>query len=288
MTAFTEWGELTHVVLGRALSHAWPENDKFFNETIKASTWTKTKWNPKLPNWLLNEAEEDLYRLHEIFDAENIRVSRTTCDCYNARDVLFHFDKTYVCPTPFTYRRNEPSKFKPWLKDYTVIPIKDNCLFDAANLLKFGDKIVYQVSMTGQKAGAKLLQDTLDVEVVTWENVYAFAHIDSTCLPLNNNTLLLNGDRVKSDNLPTFLKSFRKIWVRDIIPQEFFNFPYSSKWIGMNVLSINPETVLVDSFQTFLIEQLREEGFRVITSPMRHSRTLGGGMHCVTLDLERK
>ena len=25
MTAFTEWGELTHVVLGKTLSHAWPE-----------------------------------------------------------------------------------------------------------------------------------------------------------------------------------------------------------------------------------------------------------------------
>ena len=43
----------------------------------------------------------------------------------------------------------------------------------------------------------------------------------------------------------------------------------------------------VDDIQKKLIAQLKEEKFNVISLPMRHARTLGGGFHCVTCDLER-
>ena len=55
----------------------------------------------------------------------------------------------------------------------------------------------------------------------------------------------------------------------------------------MNVLSLDPETIVVDDIQKKLIAQLKEEKFNVISLPMRHARTLGGGFHCVTCDLER-
>ena len=68
--------------------------------------------------------------------------------------------------------------------------------------------------------------------------------------------------------------------------RDFYLFPYASKWIGMNVLTINPETVMIDTIQQDLKKQL-EKKMKVIESPLRHSRTLGGGHHCVTCDLER-
>jgi N-dimethylarginine dimethylaminohydrolase len=49
----------------------------------------------------------------------------------------------------------------------------------------------------------------------------------------------------------------------------------------------NPETIVVDETQVSLIEQLKSEKFDVIALPMRQSRTLGGGFHCVTCDIER-
>jgi glycine amidinotransferase len=55
----------------------------------------------------------------------------------------------------------------------------------------------------------------------------------------------------------------------------------------MNVLSINPETIIVDELQKDLIKKLIAAKFDVIKLPMRQSRTLGGGFHCVTCDLER-
>ncbi|WP_223269763.1 hypothetical protein [Nostoc sp. 'Peltigera membranacea cyanobiont' 213] len=44
----------------------------------------------------------------------------------------------------------------------------------------------------------------------------------------------------------------------------------------------------VDKYQTLLIKQLDKRGVDVIQLQLRHARTLGGGFHCVTLDVRRK
>ena len=60
-----------------------------------------------------------------------------------------------------------------------------------------------------------------------------------------------------------------------------------SDWIDMNILSINPRLVVVDRDQTALIKLLEREGIDVIPLKLRHSKMLGGGYHCVTLDVRR-
>jgi glycine amidinotransferase/scyllo-inosamine-4-phosphate amidinotransferase 1 len=50
---------------------------------------------------------------------------------------------------------------------------------------------------------------------------------------------------------------------------------------------VDPGTVVVDRHQTDLIKTLENYKFTVIPLELRHSRTLGGGFHCVTLDLLR-
>jgi glycine amidinotransferase/scyllo-inosamine-4-phosphate amidinotransferase 1 len=71
------------------------------------------------------------------------------------------------------------------------------------------------------------------------------------------------------------------------VPQDFYQYPYASKWIALNMLVVNPTTVIVDAAQHDLIELLVKKNFTVIPRTLRHSRTLGGGFHCVTLDLVR-
>ena len=66
-----------------------------------------------------------------------------------------------------------------------------------------------------------------------------------------------------------------------------FEFPYASKWIGMNILSLDPETVVVDPFYKKLIALLQDNNYNVVEAPLTHARTIGGGWHCVTCDLER-
>ena len=126
-----------------------------------------------------------------------------------------------------------------------------------------------------------------EFEVIVWDKVYAHAHIDSTLVALKKDMVLINADRVSGEQLPKFLKSFRKLWLTDCKESSYHKFPYASKWIGMNILNINEETVMIDPVQKDLIAQLTAEGFNCLKIPLRHSRTLGGGHHCVTCDLER-
>jgi N-dimethylarginine dimethylaminohydrolase len=135
------------------------------------------------------------------------------------------------------------------------------------------------------------LQQTVgnDYEVIKWEVVdHEITHIDSTLLTLNENTVIVNASRVKKQDLPNFMQDYKKIWIDDIVPRDFHHFPKASKWIGMNLLSLDPETILVDDIQVKLKEKLEANNLNVISTPMRQSRTLGGGFHCVTCDLERE
>jgi len=118
-------------------------------------------------------------------------------------------------------------------------------------------------------------------------NFYAGVHIDSTVVPLREGLVLLNGSRVNESNCPNVFRDWEKIYVNDVVAQDFYQYPYASKWIALNMLVVNPSTVIVDAAQHELIELLTKKNFTVIPRTLRHSRTLGGGFHCVTLDLVR-
>ena len=55
----------------------------------------------------------------------------------------------------------------------------------------------------------------------------------------------------------------------------------------MNVFSISLNLVMVDRDQKALLEFLETPGLDVIPLKLRHSKMMGGGPHCVTLDIRR-
>jgi N-dimethylarginine dimethylaminohydrolase len=55
----------------------------------------------------------------------------------------------------------------------------------------------------------------------------------------------------------------------------------------MNAFSINPNLAVVDQHQSALIKLLEKHGIDVIPLKLRHSKMLGGGFHCITLDIRR-
>ena len=56
----------------------------------------------------------------------------------------------------------------------------------------------------------------------------------------------------------------------------------------MNILSVDPDTVICDSTQIPLIRTLERYGITCIPDRFRHAMTLSGGIHCATLDLRRR
>jgi N-dimethylarginine dimethylaminohydrolase len=142
-------------------------------------------------------------------------------------------------------------------------------------------------SAGGNRAALNWLREQFPQVKIEMCNFYAGVHIDSTIVPIREGLVLLNGTRVNDANCPEVFREWDKIYVDDVVAQGFYQYPYASKWVGMNMLAVDPNTVIMDRNQPDLIAQLEQRGFTVIPLELRHSRTLGGGFHCVTLDLVR-
>ena len=191
---------------------------------------------------------------------------------------------------------------KPMLLDslFEVDPAKptprnDEPAFDAANVLRFGRDLIYLVSGTGNEMGGHWLQTILGdgFRVHFLKDVYYGSHIDSTLVALRPGLILVNPGRINDDTLPRVLKQWKVIYAPPMENTDRHDADYLSKaigsdWIDMNAFSINPNLVMVDRNQPALMKLLEKEGLDVIPLKLRHSKMLGGGPHCVTLDVRRR
>jgi glycine amidinotransferase len=191
---------------------------------------------------------------------------------------------------------------KPMLQDSLFevdhnhpIPKNDEPVFDAANVLRFGRDILYLVSCTGNELGAQWLQTILgDAFRVHLCNInYYGSHIDTSIVALRPGLLLCNPERVTKEMLPPIFHSWKIIYSPPMVGSDRFAKEYlarciGSRWIDMNLFSINPELVVVDQDQLPLIKVLEDNGINVVPLKLRHARMLAGGFHCVTLDIKRE
>jgi scyllo-inosamine-4-phosphate amidinotransferase 1 len=163
-------------------------------------------------------------------------------------------------------------------------------VFDAANCLRVGRDILYLVSDTGNLLGAQWLQSVLGSEyrVHPLENLYASTHIDTTITLLRAGLVLVNPSRVRKDNLPAIFKNWEVVEAPEPIDIGFTGVAYGSAWISMNFMMVNPGLAMVDKNQVPLIKLLEKYKIDCIPLQLRHGRTLGGGFHCVTLDVRRR
>lgn len=164
-------------------------------------------------------------------------------------------------------------------------------IFEAANVIRAGRDIIYLVSDGGNELGAQWLQNTLGsgYRVHLCPNLYTGLHIDSTITLLRPGLFLANPSRVRPDNIPEPLRKWEMLCAPPMQDSEKSDIGYiSTIWLGMNLLVVNPHLAIVDAQQTELIRLLEKNCFDVIPMTLRHGRKLGGGFHCVTLDVRRR
>lgn len=164
--------------------------------------------------------------------------------------------------------------------------------FDAANVLCIGKDLIYQVSCSGNEAGLRWLENTVgllgDFRMHPLRGLYGGTHIDTTIVLLRPGLVMLNPERVPWDSVPELFKSWDILWCPPLEIRTPLVVPnISSPWISMNLLMINPSLAIVDAGQPGLIKALEARGIEVIPRPLRHAEVLGGGFHCVTLDIVR-
>jgi N-dimethylarginine dimethylaminohydrolase len=300
--SYNEWDPLRSVVVGRADHANWPVNDPVFKLESERTLWKETPVpSGPVPDWIIKEANEDLDQLCSLLKSLNVEVFRpddfnfqTHDGMYNycPRDRLLVYGDTVVNPAMMYPCRDMELQCYHDIVDaapnYLFMPRHEEMTLDAANIARLNDKWIFLESASGNRAAYDWMCKhfpAVDIELV---NFYSGVHIDSTIVPLREGLVLVNGSRITPDNLPRTLRDWEVIYCNHVEEQGFFQYPYASKWIALNMLVVNPYTVIVDKDQPMLIDFLEKNQFLVIPMQLRHSRTLGGGFHCVTLDLHRE
>ena len=315
-----EWDTLKKVVVGIADDARIP----LLDPSIRLINYAHEKHSYNIPNGLypkqvVEEANEDLETLSNFLTKEGVEVVRPNKEYipeyynYCPRDTILTYNNSAIAtPMSLVKRRNEWKAYNDIFDSMTVMDTprnnqslyNANCLgnpdvlalndtepcFDAANVLKANDDLYYLISNTGNKKGAEKLQELFpQSNVHTIEGVYSYIHIDSTIALLREGLMLLNPSRVKSvEQLPKPLRNWDVIWAPE--PVDIGHYPgycNASTWVSINLLSVNPNLVVLEERQHNLRELLEKHNIECAMLPMRHARTLGGCFHCVTVDIER-
>ncbi len=296
-----EWGQLQEVILGTATNAHWPVVCPIFRNLENTTAWKETPVSSgPVDIKIIEETNEDLEKFQEILESLDIRVHRPKDLDFRSFDGMYNYcprDRVLIvgniiidAPMLYPTRKKEISAIEHLLNHCIVSCEDPSVIFDAANICRLGQDLLYLVSDSGNISGAKWLQQILpEHKIHILDNIYSGVHIDSTISPIREGLVVLNADRINNNNLPTVFKNWDKIWIEgtNIIPQGFTNYPYASKYIALNFLTINPNLVICDPNQTYLRIELSKHKVETIGVELRHSRTLGGGHHCVTLDLVR-
>jgi glycine amidinotransferase/scyllo-inosamine-4-phosphate amidinotransferase 1 len=301
ISSYNEWDPLKKIVVGRADHANWPVNDLVYRQEAENSLWTESKApQGPVPQWIIDETEEDLSVLCDTLTKLGVEVVRPDWMNFQVHDGLYNYcprdrflvyGNTIVDPAMmYPCRDMEYQCYMDILPDADHIyhmPRGKGMVLDAANVLRLNNKMLMLESASGNRAAYEWLCAKFPAVEIELCNFYSGVHIDSTVVPLREGLVLLNGSRVNEENCPRVFADWEKIYVDEVVPQDFYQYPYASKWIALNMLVVDPETVICDRNQHRLANTLEENGFTVIPLELRHSRTLGGGFHCVTLDLER-
>lgn len=296
-----EWDTLKSVMVGSATNANWPSNDPVFALESEKTTWKETPVpSGAVPQWIVDETNEDLDNLSSILVKLGIEVHRPTSMDFVALQGMYNFcprDRLIIAgdividpAMMYPCRDQEIQALDYVTKNASKViqmPRDQGMVLDAANISRLGNKWLFLESASGNRKAYDWLCEQLPHIEIELVNFYSGVHIDSTVCPLREGFVVLNASRVNSKNCPKAFDGWTKLWVTDVTAQTFYQYPYASKWIGLNMFSISPTSVIVDSAQYDLMDDLDKAGFNVIPLQIRHSRTLGGAFHCVTLDLNR-
>ena len=180
-----------------------------------------------------------------------------------------------------------------WTADKFFVTTEEEPLFDAADVLRMGRDLIVQHGFTTNLTGIDWLQRHFPdhrVRAVNFPGDPYPIHIDATFTPLRPGLIMNNPQR----RLPGEQREYfdRNDWeIVDAAPPAHQSPPplcYSSVWLSMNVLVLDPKTVCVEASEVYQMDMLDKLGFEVVPVPLRDAYAFGGGLHCATADVYRE
>lgn len=157
-------------------------------------------------------------------------------------------------------------------------------------MARCGRDLLYLVSDSGNHLGAQWLAGAVGpaYRVHPLDRLRNTTHIDTTLVFVRPGLVLAPAPYVSRDNLPDIVRDWDVEHVGEMDDDGETERLMASKWIGLNILMVNPSLAIVDRRQRRLIRILERRCIDVLPLVLRHARALGGGFHCVTLDVRRR
>ncbi|EGL46524.1 Amidinotransferase [Propionibacterium sp. 409-HC1] len=177
-------------------------------------------------------------------------------------------------------------------KDFVTTEVEP--MWDAADVMRMGKDLFIQHGLTTNRKSMewfKRYYPDFRVHAVNFPSGSPYPiHIDATFVPLRPGLIINNPNRP----LP---QEQRKIfeandWQIVDAAQPAHDTPpelcYSSVWLSMNCLVLDPKTVICEASEVHQMEQMDKLGMNVIPVAFRDAYPFGGGLHCATADVYRE
>lgn len=176
-------------------------------------------------------------------------------------------------------------------KDFVTTEVEP--MWDAADVMRMGKDLFIQHGLTTNRKSMewfKRYYPDFRVHAVNFPGDPYPIHIDATFVPLRPGLIINNPNRP----LP---QEQRKIfeandWQIVDAAQPAHDTPpelcYSSVWLSMNCLVLDPKTVICEVSEVHQMEQMDKLGMNVIPVAFRDAYPFGGGLHCATADVYRE
>ena len=166
-------------------------------------------------------------------------------------------------------------------------------MWDAADVLRLGKDLFIQHGLTTNRKAMEWLKRYYPehrIHAVNFPGDPYPIHIDATFVPLRPGLIINNPVRhLPEEQRVVFEKNG---WEIVDAAQPAHDEPpplcYSSVWLSMNCLVLDPKTVIVEASEVNQLEQMDKLGMNVIPVAMRDAYAFGGGLHCSTADVYRE
>lgn len=202
-------------------------------------------------------------------------------------------------PNPLLSQARMDKDYWKYKRDFKNFDRKSfDISFDAANILKIGKDLLFNISTYNHELWADWLQNFLWKEYIV-HKLYNIDdnHIDGKLNILSPGVFLSYdsaSEKFLREQLPKKFKNWKILfteWMNRKIIESADSSLFqlmSVRWSRTNVLSVDEKTVLCLDTATETIELLQNNGYTVVPVQLRHCELFWWGLHCATLDIERE
>ncbi len=231
-------------------------------------------------------AKDQWQRLHDIYvkqlgwRVELVEPVKGLPDMVFATDCCVKIDdKVLLSSFRYPERQPETKHFEEWFGEngYTQLKQARNFFEGGGDNLLCGDKIIAGHGFRSSAEAAAELEDYFGREVISLRITDPhFYHLDTSLAVLSDDTVAF---------YPGAIDEASQKRLRTAIPNLIEASLEEARGFGLNAVS-DGHTVITSDESESLLDKYRNAGFEVIGTPILEFRKSGGGVKCLTLDLD--